>query len=123
MRSCSRSTWRLARNISDDPQTWDPVAVGRPMSANSTRMVALAFVATPALLRHYGIDPSTVGAGTDLLTARKGSLSLVDVTTRGGEHPAIQRVDLPSYTVGAERAGHQERTASPRLGGGRGPVG
>ena len=55
-------------------------------------------MATPALLRHYGIDPSTIGAGTDLLTARTGNLSLVDVTTRGGEHATIKRVDLPSYT-------------------------
>lgn len=88
----------IGANISDDPQTWDPVSVGRPMSASSTRMVAVAFVATPALLRHYGIDPSTIGDRTDLLTARKGNLSLVDVTTRGGAHPTTERVDLPSYT-------------------------
>ena len=84
--------------ISDDPETWDAVAVGRPMSANSTRMVGVAFVATPALLHHYGINPSTIGAGTDLLTGRKGNLSLVDVTTRDGGRSTIKRVDLPSYT-------------------------
>ena len=88
----------IGANVSDDPQTWDPVSVGRRMSASSTRMVALVYVATPALLRHYGIDPSTIGDHTDLLTARKGNLSLVDVTTRGGAHPTIQRVDLPTYT-------------------------
>ncbi len=84
--------------IADDPQTWDAVAVGRRLNANSTRMVAVAFVATPALLRHYGINPSTIGAGTDLLTSRKGNLSLVDVTTRNGDHATIKRIDLPSYS-------------------------
>ena len=111
----------IGANISDDPQTWDPVSVGRPMSASSTRMVAVAFVATPALLRHYGIDPSTIGDRTDLLTARKGNLSLVDVTTRGGAHPTTERGRPPVLHVGAERAADRGRAAPPRLA--RGPDG
>ncbi len=88
----------IGANVSDDPATWDPVAVGLALDAHSTRMVAVGFVATPELLHHYGIDPTTIRDASDLLTARKGPLALVDVTSRSDVHATVQHVDLPSYS-------------------------
>ena len=58
------------------------------------------YLATPELLRHYGIDPATVGSGTDLVTSRPGLDKLAGVSiTAGGpgdmtqlNGPKIQRL-------------------------------
>jgi putative ABC transport system permease protein len=63
------------------------------------------YVATPALLRHYGIDPSTVTAGADLLTSRAGLDGLTGLHVMAGDpdhpndltDPKIQRLaELPT---------------------------
>ncbi len=83
------------------------------------------YVATPAVLAHYGIDPTTIAANTDLLTSRRdlGGLSLIaprpfaslpgcptglkcrsnDPSVARGPfewHPKVQNVDLPNSTDG-----------------------
>ncbi len=47
------------------------------------------FVATPELLAHYGIDPASINAGTDLLTPR-ASIDGYDLIPRP-EHGAGSR--------------------------------
>jgi putative ABC transport system permease protein len=42
----------------------------------ATEFAGLAYVATPALLAHYGISPGQVRAGTDVLTSRAGPAGL-----------------------------------------------
>ena len=59
------------------------------------------YVATPALLRHYGIDPGTIDPGTLVITSRPGldrAGSLRLMTAHGPEHPDCtppQCVDNP----------------------------
>ena len=78
----------------------EPISVATPM-ANGFRGLGFPFVATPELLRQYGIDPATIADGTDLLTALPGNVLLLDFTVRPdrtGSESRVQRVDLPSYT-------------------------
>ncbi len=57
------------------------------------------YVATPELLAHYGIDPASVGADTDVLTPR-ANLDGYDIIPGGrirGPQPVLQHVTLPDY--------------------------
>jgi putative ABC transport system permease protein len=63
------------------------------------------YVATPALLRHYGIDPATIAPGADLLTSRSGLDGLTGLHVMAGDpdhpndllNPKIQRLsELPA---------------------------
>jgi len=56
------------------------------------------FVATPDLLAHYGIDPASIKAGTDLLTPRT-SIAGYDLLGGGARNwrPTQQHVTLPAY--------------------------
>ncbi|MEN3359282.1 MAG: putative transport system permease protein [Mycobacteriales bacterium] len=66
------------------------------------------YVATPALLAHYGIDPGTIDPGTDLVTSRPGLADMSDLRLVYGflppatpeqlDHPKIQTVGLPTDT-------------------------
>ena len=63
--------------------------------------VAPVYVATPALLSHYGIDPATVDPGADLLTARTDLAGVfLSFGPRQTAEPRLQRVDLPAYGSG-----------------------
>ncbi|GIJ54179.1 FtsX-like permease family protein [Virgisporangium aurantiacum] len=64
---------------------------------NGNEMVAL-YVATPEVLTHYGIDPASVGADTDVLTPR-ADLNGYDIIPGGVPRwqPVLQHVDLPGY--------------------------
>ena len=58
------------------------------------------FVATPAVLQHYGIQPSDINSTTDILTSRS---SLAGYQLYGGGRrpdwqPKVQTVALPTYT-------------------------
>jgi len=68
------------------------------------------YVATPALLRHYGIKPGAIDPATDILTSRT-DLAGAQLATADGPagcnydsdnrfvpHPTIQAVSLPAYT-------------------------
>ncbi|MFC6020476.1 FtsX-like permease family protein [Plantactinospora solaniradicis] len=73
------------------------IDAGWPTGDGNLRSVPL-FVATPAQLRHYGIDPASVAAGTDLLTVRgESNLQLSGIRGRG-QPLKIQRIDVPGYT-------------------------
>ncbi|GGM44472.1 FtsX-like permease family protein [Dactylosporangium sucinum] len=85
-----------------------PAVLGRPRPAgpgepgsvmySSTDSIPL-FVATPELLAHYGIDPATVAADTDLLTPRAGvdEYDLIPGRNRNWQ-PKLQHATLPAYS-------------------------
>jgi putative ABC transport system permease protein len=61
----------------------------------------LPYVATPELLRRYGIDPATIDDTTDLLTNLPGDVVLLDISTRpdpGGPATPVQHFDLSPYS-------------------------
>jgi putative ABC transport system permease protein len=79
------------------------VTLARRINAHSFRDAGSVYVATPALLEHLGIDPSTVGAGTYLLTSMRvppyligGPRSPFDRGPVGAGH--VQHVDVPTYS-------------------------
>jgi putative ABC transport system permease protein len=84
-----------------DPSVREPVGVARAVGSGTFRGLGLPYVATPQLLRHYGIDAGSIDDGTDLLTSLQGDVLLLDVSKRPGVgmgRTAVRRVDLPSYT-------------------------
>jgi putative ABC transport system permease protein len=83
-----------------DPTVREPVGVGVQEDPHSIRFVSTAYVATPEILEHYGIDPATVNADTDLLTSRTDVVRLVDLRERGNATAGavVQVVDLPTWT-------------------------
>lgn len=87
-------------STASDANVREPVAIASPIS-HGFRGLGYPYVATPQLLRHYGIDPATVGDATELLTSRGGNVVLLDTSVRDprGEPPTrVQRVHLPSFT-------------------------
>jgi putative ABC transport system permease protein len=83
-----------------DPSGRDAIAVVTPMP-HGFRGVGFAYVATPELLRRYGIDPSKIDDATDLLTSLPGDVQLLDAAVRpdpGAPQGRVQRVDLSAYT-------------------------
>jgi putative ABC transport system permease protein len=77
----SENTWRHAVQVGDGERTANPGPL---------------FVATPELLRYYGIDPASVDPNTDVLTIREGEVGL----RRGIEEELVthvERLDAPAY--------------------------
>ncbi|MGN6693796.1 MAG: FtsX-like permease family protein [Aquihabitans sp.] len=65
---------------------------------HSWRGLGFPYVATDEVLRHYGIDPGAVRAGTELLTSDDRPVVLLDTSTRDGAGATkVQHVDLPTY--------------------------
>jgi putative ABC transport system permease protein len=65
------------------------------------RGVGTLYVATSAVLAHYGIKPSQVDPTADILTSRTGLAGLQLLSggaARQTMHPKIQMVNLPSYS-------------------------
>jgi putative ABC transport system permease protein len=60
----------------------EPVTVARQTSPHSYRFVDDVYVATPELLRHFGIDDADVTDGAELLTAASGEVFLFDPRSR-----------------------------------------
>jgi putative ABC transport system permease protein len=83
----------------------EPISVGEPVDENTTRFLGPAYVATPDVLAHFGIDASAVDPGTDVLLARhreEREIELVDLSERpepGSRVVTTQLVDLPSYSA------------------------
>jgi putative ABC transport system permease protein len=76
-------------------------AQGRAVSLSSRERPAVPYLATPAVLQRYGIQPGAVGADTDLLTARADLQGFEFLNAAKGRelHPKIQTSpDLPTYT-------------------------
>jgi hypothetical protein len=85
-----------------------PAVLGKPHAAGpgepggtiySSQDSIPLFVATPELLGHYGIDPASINADTDLLTPRASIAGYDLIPGRNTNwHPTLQHVTLPSYT-------------------------
>jgi len=75
-----------------------PHAVGDGIQYMGSESVPV-FVATPELLTHYGIDPASINAGTDLVTSL-ASTAGYDLAASGSRdwQPVLQHVSLPSYS-------------------------
>jgi putative ABC transport system permease protein len=73
-----------------------PVSVARVLNNHRYGNAGPAFIATPELLSHYGIDPSEIGADTELLTSIVGDLVLLDPTARP-DSTHVQPAVFPHY--------------------------
>jgi putative ABC transport system permease protein len=72
----------LAFNPNDDAALGEPISVGHRIDDHTFRHLGRAYVATPATLAYFGIDPSTIGDDTDLLIAEDRAVELLDTTAR-----------------------------------------
>jgi putative ABC transport system permease protein len=61
-----------------------PVELGEPMS-DGLRFVSSLYVATPALLDHYGVDLDAVDPSTEFLTGETGELAIIAPDRRGDD--------------------------------------
>lgn len=82
----------------------EPVGIGVPTGDHTIESRGQPYVATPAVLAAYGIDPGSVPPGTDLLTSAEldvdPAVVFVDPSRRPDPAevaPVSQRVDLPPY--------------------------
>ena len=72
---------------------------GRQATGFSSAEAVPLFVATPELLGHYGIDPTSVDAGTDIVTSRASVDGYELIPGRYGDwRPRLQHAALPTYT-------------------------
>ncbi len=83
-----------------DPTIREPVGAVTPVD-HGFRFVSQAFVATPQLLRRYGIDPSSIRSDTDLLTSHQGNVVLLDSSVR--ETPSQSKTRCNGWTSRASR--------------------
>jgi putative ABC transport system permease protein len=97
----------VALDVAVDPgsdPTYGPSAVdvARPIDEDLYRYVATPYVATPALLAHYGVDAEAVGSGTEVLTVLPIPQEPVYVNTASPTDPpavaGIAHVDVPDYS-------------------------
>jgi putative ABC transport system permease protein len=78
----------------------EPVTLGIAIDADSIEGHGVPYVAMPEMLGLYGIDPSSIAEGTELLTTTDEPYILLDFTGRPDldDDPApAQHVDLPSW--------------------------
>ena len=87
---------RAASNAAVD-RPGPPILAARRVDGNTLEITGPAYVATPEVLAHYGIDPASIATGTELLVAESGVDQLDDPTTRptDGVLPTEQRDELP----------------------------
>ncbi len=85
-----------------DPRGGPPwVAMGRQVSEDLYRDVAVPYVATPSLLAHYGIDTSAIDPGAEVLTSLNDADELLYVNTSRRASPeaaTVEHVDVPRYS-------------------------
>jgi putative ABC transport system permease protein len=74
--------------------------VTRSGSGEEISPVGSTYVATPAVLAHYGIDAHQIQPTTDVLTSQTdvAGLQLFAAPGNAIEHPSVQRVGLPRYS-------------------------
>ncbi|WP_433361014.1 FtsX-like permease family protein [Dactylosporangium sp. CA-152071] len=71
---------------------------GRTRTQYSSSEADPLFVATPEVLRHYGIDPSSIAADTDIVTFRAGYDGYNLFPSHQPDwRPKVQHADLPAY--------------------------
>jgi putative ABC transport system permease protein len=61
------------------------VILGRPINEHTVRDAGVVYVATPALLARFGIDPATINPGTVLLSHIPGEVYLTGEITQVGK--------------------------------------
>jgi putative ABC transport system permease protein len=84
-----------------------PTVLGKPRPSNlggpgsviyAGDQILPLFVATPELLAHYGIDPATIGADTDVVTLLPSIAGYDLIPGRNRDwHPKLQHAALPTY--------------------------
>jgi putative ABC transport system permease protein len=75
------------------------VVNGRQGTGYSSAEAVPLFVATPELLVHFGIDPASIRADTDIVTWRANIDGYRLIPGRYSDwHPQIQQAALPTYT-------------------------
>jgi putative ABC transport system permease protein len=78
----------------------EAVAVGYPVGENTLRDV-VAYVATPELLDHLGVDPGLAEGGADVLTVRTEPLFVISAEDRTDpEALTSARLDVPRHSSG-----------------------
>ena len=76
----------------------EPVGAATPVD-HGFKIASVAYVATPELLRRYGIDPSSIQDSTDVLTAQTGVVLVDPSSPRDpGAISASQQVQLSPYS-------------------------
>jgi putative ABC transport system permease protein len=76
------------------------VKVTKTSRGEQISFAGATYVATPAVLAHYGINPDQINPSTDILTSRTDAagLELFAGLRNGIKHPKIQIVALPRYS-------------------------
>jgi putative ABC transport system permease protein len=75
-----------------------PLAVGVQLDPHSLELIGPAYVSTPELLAHYGIDAASIPAGTSAITSRTDHIVIVDPGVGrddGDGQPATRVAGLP----------------------------
>jgi putative ABC transport system permease protein len=76
----------------------EPISQALKTGAHSWRGLGSPVVATPEILRLYGIDPADIDADTELLTSDDRAVVLLDTSIRSDPSTTkVQHVDLPTY--------------------------
>ena len=95
----------LALDVAVDPAGGagaEAVVAGDRIDAHTIEDVGPAYVATPAVLAHVGIDPASVDPATDVLTSDAAVDVLLDTSSREDAPARIeQRDELPRWSSGA----------------------
>jgi putative ABC transport system permease protein len=73
------------------------VEIGIPNADGQTYASYPLYVATPEVLRLYGLDSTAIAADTDVLSVRTGQLELVNIPARG-VHPKTQALPNLGYS-------------------------
>jgi putative ABC transport system permease protein len=93
--------------VEGDTRFFFPTDLARRVGRNY-RPVGQLYVATPAVLRYLGIDPSTIGRGTDFLVGRGVRTDgLVVVSMKSPEELAVtnvQRIEIGRHLFGFDSA-------------------
>ncbi|HKE75783.1 MAG TPA: FtsX-like permease family protein [Acidimicrobiales bacterium] len=111
-----------SESVRRDLQVLHPyAALGRRVGPNTLRFAGDVYVATPALLRELGLDPTAVAPTTYLLTTQRAPAHLVGGLKLAGQRgplpaAAVRHVHLPDYssaprsliTAAGLRAAHLE---------------
>lgn len=72
---------------------------GGPKGGFEANLVSSLYVATPAVLEHYGITPSQINPNADVLSSLKPVANLrMSTALKTFVTPNIQRVNLPTYS-------------------------
>lgn len=86
--------------VTSSTSSGPPLTAMRQVGGHTFENTGLLYVATPAVLAWYGIDPASIDPATDLLVADRGIEWVDDRATRPGEDPLPTEVrsELPAFS-------------------------